>query len=195
MPSALAQAIANAEGFGTENAPTITEYNNPGALFDNGQPQQFSSLSDGYNALESQIQMWLNGSSKYANPDTTISELAQQYTGGDSPNTWQTNVSNFLGVSPDTTLGQLQQSGLTDSSNNDFTINGMNQRITGKAQSHFGILPDIVGWILSTRFVFAIIGVLLIWGGILGFDKTQQVIKETVNAAKKGAETAAIVAE
>jgi hypothetical protein len=190
MPSSLATAISKAEGFGTENAPTITAYNNPGALFADGQPQQFSSLSDGYSALETQIQSWLSGTSAHANSDTTISELAQVYTGGDNPDSWASNVSSFLGVTPDTTLGQLQSNGLT-SSLNDFSINGMNKRITGKTQSN-GFLPDIAGWLFSTRFVFGILGILLIWGGILGFDKTKDIIVNTAKAVKDGAEVAAL---
>jgi len=191
--SPLAQAIANSEGFGTANAPTITEYNNPGALFSDGAPRQFSSLSDGINALESQIGEWLNGSSKIANANTTIAQLAQEYTGGDSPNTWATNTSDFLGVTPDTTLGQLQNMGLTSP---DYSINGMNQRITGQKQSP-GIGDTLkskletgaLTWLLSTRFVFAVLGVLLIWGGIMGFDKTKDIIVSTGKAVAEGAMT------
>lgn len=187
--SPLAYGISNAEGFGTPNAPTITNNNNPGALFSNGASQSFSSLAEGWSALQSQIDDWLNGGSQYANPDTTILELAKSYTGNDSPETWASNVANFLGVTPDTTLGELQQQGLTAPLNNTSPTDwfGSNNPLSNFLNKYLGKksssdTPSGTSNI-PMRLAFAVLGLLLIAGGIFGFDSSKELVIKTAKSA------------
>lgn len=102
---AVANAIAYAEG-------SNPAWNNPGDLTASfGFPTTgtvnsagvlaFASCADGWNALYAQLQLIIQGGSRYSLADT-IRSFGQGYSGGD-PN-WATNVSAQLGVSPDTPL-------------------------------------------------------------------------------------------
>jgi hypothetical protein len=107
---ALAQAIASAEN-------SNTAWNNPGDLTQsfgfatNGTVNsagvlQFATSAGGWNALYAQIQAILDGTSRYS-LDTSISDFASGYTGGDNAAGWAATVAGALGVSTDTTLGQV----------------------------------------------------------------------------------------
>lgn len=106
--AALAAAIAVAEG-------SDPDWNNPGDLtISFGYPTngvansagvlKFANGTDGWNALYRQLSAIVNGTSRYT-LDTTLAAFGLGYSGGD-PN-WAKNVGNELGVSPDTTLGDI----------------------------------------------------------------------------------------
>jgi hypothetical protein len=109
---AIAQAIAKAEGFGPSGA-IPTKCNNPGDLclgdFGLGTITSsggekitvFSSVQDGWNHLYSQIQMWINGTSKYINPQMTWAQIGMKYAGAPI---WAINVARNLGVDVNSTL-------------------------------------------------------------------------------------------
>lgn len=104
----VAQAIARAEG-------SPVEWNNPGDLtISFGYPTlgtansagvlKFTNAADGWNALYKQLLAIVNGGSRYTLQDT-IATFGNGYSGGD-PN-WAVNVASFLGVTPDTPLGDI----------------------------------------------------------------------------------------
>lgn len=170
FPSPLAGAIANAEGF--NNGSAGTPLNNPGNIESNGQLNQYGSLEEGWAALESQINKWMNGSSAYAGPNTSINDLAQTYTGGDNPQGWAAAVSQYLGVDPNTTLGQI--------------VRGHFGQAAGTYAANTA--GRVINALLSQRFVLGFLGAMLIIVGALGFDRTQDIV---VQAGKKAAEGAA----
>ena len=116
-PAVLAQLssyVAFAEGYGQPNTiPTVN--NNPGDLkvgdVGNGTTPSgitiFSSPSQGYAALNHQMSLVVTpGSNSIYNPDMTIQQFGNLYSGGD-PN-WAKNFSAKAGVDPTTTLGDLR---------------------------------------------------------------------------------------
>ncbi|HEV2498620.1 MAG TPA: hypothetical protein VGY31_03455 [Terriglobia bacterium] len=116
LTSALATAIATAEGFFVGGS-LPSQANNPGDLEiagagvgvgSNQGKTIFASADDGWNALYNQIDLMLTGQSSIYSPDMTISQVAQLYTGGDNADAWANNVASQLGVTPDTTLSELQ---------------------------------------------------------------------------------------
>lgn len=115
MPSDLALAIANEEGFNKPGS-IPARANNPGDLklgnVGNGTINGitiFSSASDGWDALENQLTAIANGGSSYYSPDMSIAEIGQVYAGGDP--TWAVNVASYLGVSPDTPFANVYGGG------------------------------------------------------------------------------------
>ncbi|MGH9770306.1 MAG: hypothetical protein ACRD4Q_01170 [Candidatus Acidiferrales bacterium] len=116
VTSALANAIARAEGFFSEGS-IPSSANNPGdiEIGDQGQgtiagKTVFGTLDAGWNALYNQINLMLTGRSSVYDPSMTINQVAQLYTGGDQASAWANNVASALGVTPDTTLSDLQNS-------------------------------------------------------------------------------------
>jgi hypothetical protein len=112
MPSGLAQAIANAEGYGVPGAiPTAA--NNPGDLVlgDIGYGTMgagitvFGSSSDGWSALENQLQLISNGQSRNYSPGMSIAQIGQVWAGGDG--NWAINVASSLGVSTSTAFASV----------------------------------------------------------------------------------------
>lgn len=111
----LMLAIAGAEG-------SNPEWNNPGDLTEDfGFPTTgtanssgvliFDTLNHGWGALRAQIGLIQSGqSSEYSSSDT-ISSMAQTYTGGENSDSWAQSVAQSLGVSPDTTLGEILNPG------------------------------------------------------------------------------------
>ncbi len=104
---ALAKAISIAEG-------SNPSWNNPGSLtksfgFSNQGPQnadgvlKFSTLNDGWQALYVQIQDILEGHSHFTLSET-LDEFGLRWSG--NPN-WSVNVARELGVSTNTTLGEV----------------------------------------------------------------------------------------
>lgn len=114
---ALAQAIAVAEG-------SPAAWNNPGDLTigdsqgfalqvdSNNQPVanpagvvRFVNLSDGVTALYRKLgRIQIGGSAVYS-VAMTISQFAQEYTGGDNADSWAATVAGELGLSPSDTVG------------------------------------------------------------------------------------------
>jgi hypothetical protein len=109
----IAQAIANAEGFGVAGA-IPTHAHNPGDLelgdLGNGTINSktvFASDQDGWNALYKQVELMISGGSSHYQPTDTWRRIAMTWTGDpqDYVN-WLSNVTGSLGVDPDSTLGE-----------------------------------------------------------------------------------------
>ena len=66
----------------------------------------YANDDDGWANLYAQINLWLSGGSAHATADSTISQISQFYTANDQT-TWATNVANHLGVSLDTSIGEV----------------------------------------------------------------------------------------
>jgi hypothetical protein len=113
--TALAQAIARAEGFGVPGAiPTLA--NNPGDITDTGHPgdtgrtmgvgiRVYASSTAGWNALYGKLTNILGGGSSEYPVSLTFAEFGDLWAGGD-PN-WVNNVASELGLDPSTTLAQF----------------------------------------------------------------------------------------
>ncbi len=108
----IAKAIADAEGFGPVGN-RATRNNNPGDLTysfgfatigQDGPFPIFASVTDGWNALYTQIEDIFSGSSHWS-PDMSIAQIGQTYANGD-PN-WSINVANALGVDVNTPLSEV----------------------------------------------------------------------------------------
>jgi hypothetical protein len=106
--AALAAAIATAEG-------SNPEWNNPGDLTksfgfstagvaNSAGVLKFQTSADGWNALYAQLSLIVSGGSHWK-LGTSLSDFGLGYSGGD-PN-WAKNVANSLGVSEDSSLGDL----------------------------------------------------------------------------------------
>jgi len=110
----IAQAIATAEGFYVSGSRPQRNHN-PGdmtadligkSVGHDGAFVVYETDDDGWNNLYHQINLWLNGSSSHATANSTITDLSQFYTTTDQT-AWATNVANSLGVSLDTTIGEV----------------------------------------------------------------------------------------
>lgn len=110
---ALAAAIALAENV-TPSA------NNPGALALGDQGNGvlnsagvtiFATLEEGEAALVEQLTRIENGVAKYLSPNMTIAQFAVTWTGNDNPAQWAATVAQALGVSTDTTIGEILKGG------------------------------------------------------------------------------------
>jgi hypothetical protein len=110
--SALAQAIAKAEGFGIPGA-VPTRANNPGNL-KLGAPTLertgitvFKTPAEGWAALERQIKLILSGQSAHYNAGMTIAQMGAKWApSGDNNITgaWASNVARALGVPTSATI-------------------------------------------------------------------------------------------
>jgi hypothetical protein len=116
LVSALANAIAKAEGYFSSATAVPVRANNPGDLVlgdvGNGVANSagvtiFDSLEDGWNALFNEINAILSGTSKYISPDMTIAQMGQVYAGPAGGAAWAANVAGALGVSVDTPISSL----------------------------------------------------------------------------------------
>lgn len=113
IPSAtvkrIAEAIARAEGYYVEGSiPNVR--NNPGDLrWGTTEITYFATPEDGWNALYQQVEKMLSGNSSLYRPDMTIEEIARIYAGPDPSDqeNWKNNVSQALGVSPNTKLMEI----------------------------------------------------------------------------------------
>lgn len=91
-----------------------TRNNNPGDIRDsNGNFIHFSTPQEGYAALLNDLQAKINGRTKTGlNGSSTLADFANKYDpagdGGNNPASYAANLANKLGVSPATTLSQLQ---------------------------------------------------------------------------------------
>lgn len=119
----IAQAIATAEGFyavtpGGPNRPQRN--NNPGDMTADligksvgmdGPFVVFANDADGWENLYVQVNAWLEGTSRFHGPNSTILDIAglgseTGYTSTDQA-TWANTVAETLGVSPDTSLADI----------------------------------------------------------------------------------------
>lgn len=89
---ALAEAIAQAEGFGVDGAiPTVRH--NPGDLEIDGlgTPTTFANDDDGWTALYAQLARIRDGRSAYYRPDMTLAQFAATWTATEQ-GAWLSNV-------------------------------------------------------------------------------------------------------
>ena len=113
--SSFAAAIAQAEGFFVANSRSQRN-NNPGDLISGTPPASnytdktdgtyaiFDTVSDGWQALEDQLDLIRRGVSKYYSVTMTFDQMAQTY----SPSGWQNwskNVSAALGAATTEQIG------------------------------------------------------------------------------------------
>jgi hypothetical protein len=117
MVQQFAQAIALAEGFNvSESIPQRA--NNPGDITDVGQgfPGDtgqrigqniivFDTAANGWNALYAQVQLMLSGNDPLYPASATLQQVGGVY--ASDPVNWPANVASVLGVSINTTLGEI----------------------------------------------------------------------------------------
>jgi hypothetical protein len=113
--SALAQAIATAEGYGVDGAiPTLA--NNPGDLVIPGWTGQtigsegiavFSTPAEGWARLGHQLTLISSGASRVYQRSMTIADMANKWAPGAQAAGWAANVANSLGVTTDTTVDSI----------------------------------------------------------------------------------------
>jgi hypothetical protein len=101
----FAQAIATAEGFYVAGSQPQRK-NNPGDIETAGVVNTYGSVSDGWNALYTQVSMMFDGSSAHYSPDMTIEQVGYTYSPAGAEN-WINNVSSYLGVDRSTVLSSL----------------------------------------------------------------------------------------
>lgn len=110
----IAQAIATAEGFYVAGSRPARDHN-PGDMTADligkkvgmdGSFVVYASDDDGWANLYHQIKLWLDGGSAHADKDSTITDISQFYTTTEQT-AWATNVANSLGVSLDTSIGEV----------------------------------------------------------------------------------------
>lgn len=208
----LASAIAQAEGYGVGNS-IPTQANNPGSLElgDLGygtlsaaggqQITVFPSATDGWNALGNQINSIYNGSSNYYNPTQTLIQFGNTYSGGNS--NYGSILAKILGVTPDTTLQQLNNANNSQSTMSSI-LGGINQGMNSPGAGLTGFGPisgaaqtstskaGLSGWINNpARLLYLVIGLILITAGLFTFKQTQVVVSGAGKIAKKGVELAA----
>lgn len=101
--NALANAIAQEEGWNVPGSVSQRN-NNPGNI--GGAAKSFSTPEAGWAALTNQLNAIFNGFSTNYDTSMTLSQMGLTYANGDPQ--WGINVASILGVSPDTTLAELQ---------------------------------------------------------------------------------------
>ena len=187
----LATAIMKAEG-GDVSGSVPNRANNPGdlKLGDLGQGTingvtVFPDFATGFAALQKQVGSMVDGSSKYYDPSQTLADVGNTYSGGD-PN-WAKNVANFLGVTPDTTLGDAAKANAPMSMSDILKKIPLNP-IGGMSVPDNTSSPDAKQqspWILRGSMIG--IGLLLIAAGVFSFKQTQVVIQSGARLAKYAA--------
>jgi hypothetical protein len=110
----IAQAIATAEGFYVAGSRPARNHN-PGdmtadlvgaAVGMDGMFVVYGNDQDGWNNLYAQVNAWLEGTSRHAGPDATITDIAKFYTTTEQ-DSWAANVAGALGVGVDTPIGSV----------------------------------------------------------------------------------------
>jgi hypothetical protein len=110
----IATAIARAEGFYVPGS-VPARLHNPGDLTlditgkgvgKNGMYVVYASDADGWEALEKQVRMMLDGSSRIYNPSMTIAQMAARYTSTEV-DSWAMNVARSLGATTQTQLRDI----------------------------------------------------------------------------------------
>lgn len=191
--SSLSSAIANAEGYGVSGAiPTIA--NNPGniALGDLGGGTLGQNISiypdstSGWNALNNQLQMIMNGQSSVYNPNMTLQQMGQKWAGGGTGSqNWVQNVANYLGVDPNSTIGSilLGSPSTAGSSTAGSSTAGSGTGLVDQAREYLKMLTNpaqyaadktaqgftsLSGLLFSSRLIMLAVGLILIFFGALG---------------------------
>jgi hypothetical protein len=197
----LTTAIAQAESGGGIAGVAATA-NNPGNLFigdqgygtaSNGETI-FGSMSDGWAALENQVQGMLNGSSSIYNPNMSIQDAASLYTGGDNPTAWANNVATGLGTTPSSSLASANSSAGGDQSPS--AVQSIINRVIAAANP-FSTSPtgqggpSLTSRLQLSRIIVIIIGLLLIAAALFSFKTTQTVIQGSAKLLKTAGEIAA----
>lgn len=110
---AMAEAIAQAEGFNSGPTALPARNHNPGDLKDTvtGEITLYPDDPTGWAALYNQVNLMLTGASHVYRLDMALSQVAVLWTGGDNPDGWARTVASSLGVTADTTLGDIAQGG------------------------------------------------------------------------------------
>jgi hypothetical protein len=106
--AAVAEAIARAEGYYVPGS-LPQRANNPGGLRLYGETAgitQFQTPEQGWQALYSQLEWVAAGLSQYYQPSMNWWEFGAVWTGGDNAATWTRNVTAYLGLAPDSPIGQ-----------------------------------------------------------------------------------------
>ncbi len=196
----ISQAIANAEGYGIPGAiPTVA--NNPGDLAngDIGYGSMGNGITvypdpqSGYTALQNQIMAIQNGSSANYSPTDSIASIGDTWTGGTAtapgdPN-WANNVASSLGLDPSQSLFGAAGNGsaggtVAPTAPTPSTTEG-GSPLAGAGNIFSALLGGTgAGSGLLERGVVIGIGLILIAGGVFGFDRVQEV---AVGAAKTAA--------
>ena len=199
--SALANAIANAEGFGVSGA-IPTRANNPGdlALGDIGYGTLgngitvFPDVASGAAALENQVNKMVNGGSHVYDPNMTIAQAGQIYSGGDS--NWAKNVAQTLGVPSSTTLADAGKSLGQGSSSvpwSELSLEQMQDWLTGHAGTAMTGTQDSSFWGFGlTRIVTIIVGLISLGAGLMMFKPVRDVSVEFGKGVAKGAMATAV---
>jgi hypothetical protein len=104
--TAMAKAIAVAEGFGVHGAKP-TRQNNPGDLTVEGTIWTFQSETEGWNALYRQLELMFDNRSHVYNSEMTLREVADKWTETEKE-AWANNVANQLSTTPEATLDQVK---------------------------------------------------------------------------------------
>src|SRR5271168_3515296 len=103
----LAAAIAREENVNPS-------YNNPGAIMSGGTLNTYDTPEEGESALENLLQNAISGNSKYYNPNESIQDFENTYTGGDT--NAGSNVASFLGVPSSTPISTFGGQGTSQTS-------------------------------------------------------------------------------
>jgi hypothetical protein len=168
--STLVQAIITQEG--TCPSPSACQRNNPGNLNYAGQPgasgtpgqlATFDTYQDGYNALLNQLGLYAAGTCGACNGQPqTIASTFQIYAPasvqGNNPTVYAQNVSNALGVDPNTPLSSVL-SGTAAPGTTSFSLSDLSTGLPSLDLSSLG-LPDLS----SIDPTYLIVGAL-----VLGF--------------------------
>jgi len=102
----VSNAIAGVEGFGADPSNRPTRNNNPGDITDpsTGNFLVFGTQEAGYDKLNSQVSMMVNGGSHIYNANMSLNEIGTIYAKSD---TWGGQVADRLGVPGSTTIGDI----------------------------------------------------------------------------------------
>lgn len=188
----LAQAIAQEENSQWPN--------NPGAIEDTaGVPIDFRSPQAGMTALEKKLQFDASGQSSVYDPSMSLSDFEHTYTGGD-PNAGN-NVASILGVPSSTPLSALSDQSLSKSNSSNSTLDKiwnwafpLAPSITKPSNAEKTLTSpgsSILSWLLSSRLVIGLLGIICIAVGLMMFKTTGVVIEKVTKAGVKAAELAA----
>lgn len=182
----LAQAIEREENVNPS-------YNNPGAITSGGSLVQFPSLEAGQTALQNQLQRAVSGQSPYYNPNESLEQFEETYTGGDM--NAGTNVASFLGVPSTTPLSSFSaQNNSTSMATPDTSTSTLQSLLdklknyetsTGAAKTASSVFGLSVGFV---DIVVILVGLILIAGSVFGFKQLQTTV---VDGARAGANLSA----
>jgi hypothetical protein len=205
--SSLANAIANAEGYGVNNAiPTLA--NNPGNLvlgdlgggtLGSGNISIYPDSTSGWNALNNQLNMIGIGQSHVYNPNMSLADMGNLWAGGGQGSTnWVNNVAKSLRVDPNSTIGSIllgkpsaasSSSGTPQSATSNLIdkigsyVNNLLGNIAGKAITTAE--DAALGAIFSSRMIMLVVGVILFAAGVFSFKPAQTVIETTTSGTRR----------